>query len=74
MGHDDKGKLFLHRKFLEFFNRLINSPALINIESNTISQEGEVIKENNFALFIVNIKPDLVFERGQIVAAELVQQ
>ena len=74
MGHDDKGKLFFHRKLLEFFNRLINSPALINIESNTISQEGEVIKENNFALFIVNIKPDLVFERGQIVAAELVQQ
>ena len=49
--NDEREPVF-HRQRLEIFDRFINSPALINIESNTICEEREVIKENDTAFFI----------------------
>ena len=55
VADDNKGEPEFHRQRLEIFDRLINSPALINIESNTIGEETEVIKENDTAFLIENV-------------------
>ena len=58
VADNDECESEFHRQRLEIFDRFINSPALINIESNTICEEREVIKENDTAFFI----EDVVFD------------
>ena len=60
MTDNDEREPEFHRQRLEIFDRFINSPALINIESNAICEETEVIKENDTAFLIENV----VFDGG----------
>ena len=58
MTDNDEREPVFHRQGFEILDRLINSPALINIESNTIGEETEVIKENDTAFLIENVMLD----------------